>query len=135
MLSSFRSSLRRNRQRRLYKMRRTTKMVNGKPPKNIMQTKTTFLLRKRFWVCKNPTTELGDNPPQTASRIRGGPPSPSIFPYIQVEILTQMLQFAKIRGFRHIKSSAIERRDRAFKKFCHCFSKLFAHSHQRSTVT
>ena len=38
----------------------------------------------------NRTTQLGASSFQTASRWRGGPPSPSIFPYIQVEIPTHM---------------------------------------------
>ena len=39
-------------------MRRTTRMVNGKPPKNIAAKTSSFFLRKKFWVCDNRTTQL-----------------------------------------------------------------------------
>ena len=54
-------------------MRRTTRMVNQKPQKNTGTPGTSFLLRKKFWVCMNRTTELRERLFQTLSVIcRGG---------------------------------------------------------------
>ena len=53
-------------------MRRTTRTANQKPLKNTGPPGTTFLLRKKFWVCKNRTMELRDLRGRTLSIICRG---------------------------------------------------------------
>ena len=64
----------RKNQRALHKMRRTTRMVNGKPPKNIGAKTSSFLLRKKFWICDNRTTQLRASLYQNPSLYWGGSP-------------------------------------------------------------
>ena len=59
----------------------------SKKNKNIGPPESSFLLRKKFWVKKNRTTELGERAEETLSVIcRGG----LEFPKFPLEILTQL---------------------------------------------
>ncbi len=74
-------------------------MVNQKPLKNTGPPGTSFLLRKKFWVCKNRTTELRERSSQTLSVIcRGGPE----FPKFPLEIQTQLRLAAQVY-FKNLK--------------------------------